>query len=148
MIHFITGDIFDTPADGRVNTVNCVGVMGKGVALAFRARYPDLFTEYRKVCSDKLLKPGGVWIWRIPALTVFNVATKNHWNKPSRYEWVAQGLLNLRRAIRSSDCRRVVLPPPGCGNGGLDYDKVKRMIIKCFDGLDRSIYVVQGGSPG
>jgi O-acetyl-ADP-ribose deacetylase (regulator of RNase III) len=97
MLEFVKGDIFDAPADIRVNTVNCVGVMGAGVALAFKQRYPDMFKDYQRDCKAGRVVPGTMHVWK--SLTgdwIINFPTKRDWREPSRYEDIDNGLDDLR----------------------------------------------------
>jgi O-acetyl-ADP-ribose deacetylase (regulator of RNase III) len=130
MIELLRGDMFDHPADARVNTINCVAVMGKGVALAFKKRYPKMFAAYKEACRDGEIKPGGVWTYVIDNLTVFNLATKDDWRDPSRYEWIESGMKALGREIVRTEVRIVTLPAPGCGNGGLDWQRVLPIVME------------------
>ncbi len=97
MLRFVTGDIFDTPADIRVNTVNCVGVMGAGLALAFKDRYPQMFKEYQRACSNNTLAPGKLHVWKsLSGDWIINFPTKRHWRQKSRYDDIEAGLVALR----------------------------------------------------
>ena len=132
MIRYEQGDIFDTPADIRVNTVNCVGVMGAGVALAFKNRYPDMFRDYVHACKDGLVRPGKPHLWEkgdlYEPVTVVNLPTKDHWRQPSTYEYVEKGLMWLHDFVAQRGNVRVTVPALGCGHGGLDWEKVKPMM--------------------
>ena len=86
MIDFTTGNIFDVPADVRINTVNCVGVMGAGVALAFKIKYPEMFRGYKRECKKGTVRPGSLHVWRsLYSEYIVNLPTKRHWREPSRY---------------------------------------------------------------
>lgn len=99
MLTFKQGDIFASKAQALVNAVNCVGVMGAGLAAAFKKRFPDMYTDYVAYCKEKKLTPGGIHVWVSPTSdsipTIFNVATKDDWLQDSKYEWVAEGLKNI-----------------------------------------------------
>lgn len=136
-IIFVKGDLLKDPADMLVNTVNCVGVMGKGIALAYKNAFPHNFRAYQKICSANRLKPGGVFIFTEQNLlgktVIINMATKYHWRALSRYEWIEKGLDNLAAALLSADFRdtkTVAIPAPGCSNGGLDWAIIKPMILE------------------
>ena len=140
MLNFTTGDMFEQPADARVNTVNCVGVMGKGIALEFKLRYPRMAREYRAACNRREIRPGDIWEWRADeSFLIFNMATKNHWQDPSRYEWIAAGLLNLRQGIITSGALAITMPAPGCGLGGLDWRKVRPLVEMYLGDLPQRI---------
>lgn len=143
MIEYTTGDMFDVPADARVNLVNCVGVMGKGVAAAFKSRYPELFRDYRAACRRGEVRPGGVWSWSCPSLTVHNLATKDHWQDPSRYDWVERGIANLRAVLDAGEAMTVTLPAPGCGLGGLDWARVRGMVEEHLAGVRTRVLVFE-----
>lgn len=143
MIAFIDGDIFDIDAQIRVNTVNCVGVMGAGVALAFKNRYPEMFKEYRSACKSGLVIPGRMHVWRsLEGAWVVNFPTKRDWRKPSRYDDIEAGLDDLRRYLDSVGPVTVALPALGCGNGGLDWGVVSNMIREKLDGVNAEVFVL------
>lgn len=144
MIHFTKGDMFDVEVDIRVNTVNCKGVMGAGVALAFKNRYPDMFLEYRNACLAEEIKPGQMYIWRgAPNNWVINFPTKRHWREKSRYEDIASGLSSLHDYLKNFPGVKVALPALGCGNGGLDWKRVAPMIEHSLCDLNAEIYVFE-----
>jgi O-acetyl-ADP-ribose deacetylase (regulator of RNase III) len=144
MLEFVKGDIFDAPADIRVNTVNCVGVMGAGVALAFKQRYPDMFKDYQRDCKDGRVAPGTMHVWK--SLTgdwIINFPTKRDWREPSRYEDVDAGLDDLRGYLDEVGPVTVALPALGCGHGGLDWNRVSRMIRDKLDGVNAHVLVFE-----
>lgn len=142
MIEFVHGDMFAAPVDIRVNTVNCVGVMGAGVALAFKQRYPEMFKEYKKHCKDGLIRPGKLHIWKaLSGDWIINFPTKRDWREQSRYEDISDGLDDLRDYLRSLGPVSVALPALGCGHGGLEWDRVSKMIEDKLRDLDADIRV-------
>lgn len=134
MLTLVTGDMFAMPARVRVNTVNCVGVMGKGVALAFKRRHPAMFEYYQKWCRAGMMVPGKLLVWQddsaLPGVaeTIVNFPTKRHWRDNSRYEDIASGLAALRAFLETRGEDVVTLPALGCGHGGLDWGRVYPMI--------------------
>ena len=118
------------PADLRINTVNCVGVMGAGVALAFKQRYPAMFKAYKQDCAAGLVKPGKMHVWRSNTEWIINFPTKRHWHDGSRYEDIEVGLEALAAYLKIHAPLRVTLPALGCGNGGLNWSRVSEMIKK------------------
>ncbi|BBO89902.1 macro domain-containing protein [Desulfosarcina ovata] len=150
MIRYAQGDIFDTPADIRINTVNCVGVMGAGVALAFKNRYPEMFKKYAKACKAGEVRPGKPHVWEKSefdeVVTVVNLPTKDHWRQPSEYEYVEKGLRWLREFIEKRGKVRVALPALGCGHGGLDWLRVQKMIEAALGDLAVEIIVFEPSS--
>lgn len=145
MITFVTGDMFDLPAQARVNTVNCVGIMGKGVARAFARRYPAMLQAYKKACANDIIVPGFVWPWVCPTtgVIIFNMATKQHWQNPSTYLWVQLGLQGLAAMITGFRPAVVTMPLPGCGNGGLDPNVVRSQISKYLGWVDARVFVYE-----
>lgn len=143
MLAFASGDLFALPADIRVNTVNCVGVMGAGIALAFKTRYPDMFKDYQRACREGTVQPGKPHLWSIPGTSevIVNLPTKRHWRQPSRYEDVEAGLVWLREYVQQRGATRVALPALGAGNGGLDWERVKVMIQDHLSNLEAQITV-------
>jgi len=138
MIEFSNGDIFDSDAEVLVNPVNCVGVMGKGLALEFKKRFPNLFASYHEVCMEGKLKPGTLHTCLdllLSGKTIVDFPTKVHWKDPSRMEYITSGLEALRMLVVNCEYHSVAIPPLGCGLGGLDWNEVKNEIIKTFDNL-------------
>ena len=140
---FKTGDMFSEPVDALVNTVNCVGVMGKGVALEFKRRWPANFKFYKAACDTKALNPGTMLIFDTGRLFpsdgpryLVNFPTKAHWRSPSKLEYVEHGLDALVREIRTHGITSIALPPLGCGNGGLDWAEVRTLIERKLSVLD------------
>lgn len=123
-----------------VNAVNCVGVMGKGVALEFKTRFPRYFDAYRAACTAGHVRTGKVWSY-VPAgstVGILSVATKDDWRRPSRIEWVKEGVTHLAEAIQKLQPRVVAMPALGCGQGGLDWSIVRPLIIDALDGAGPS----------
>lgn len=129
----VTGDLLDDDAQALVNPVNCVGVMGKGLAKAFRDRWPAMFEAYREHCAIGAMLPGSVHVWANPEPEgprwVLNVATKNHWRDPSRIEWVADGARELVRTARRLGATSLAVPALGAGLGGLSWGDVRPVMV-------------------
>ena len=144
MIKFTSGDMFKINTDIRVNTVNCVGIMGAGVALAFKNKYPSMFKDYQKECKKGNLNPGKIHIWTdLSGECIINFPTKKHWRKPSKYEYIEAGLSDLHKYLLNKGQIRVAMPALGCDRGGLDWGRVKGMIEKHLDGLEATIFVFE-----
>lgn len=144
MIHFTKGDMFDVTVDVRVNTVNCQGVMGAGVALAFRKKYPDMFHDYQKACAVGDVQPGRMHIWKNAKHDwIINFPTKRTWREKSRYDDIASGLRALREYLAAYPGIKVALPALGCGNGGLDWKRVAPMIQESLQELEADIFVFE-----
>lgn len=147
MIRFTKGDMFNVSVDIRVNTVNCHGVMGAGVALVFKNRYPDMYRAYGAACRAGELAPGKLHVWTNPSGDwIINFPTKRHWREHSRYEDIAAGLSALRDYLADKGPVKVALPALGCGNGKLDWKTVAPMISTALDGLDAEIVVFEPAS--
>ena len=132
MIAYCCGDIFESEAAAIVNPVNCVGIMGKGLALEFRKRFPNNFSIYWEVCRRRELDTGQVLIVRERGLDIVNFPTKKHWRDPSRLEYIDAGLQTLLREMLARDIPSVAVPPLGCGLGGLRKKDVLPLLEKHF----------------
>lgn len=148
MLNFTKGDLFSSEAEALVNAVNTVGVMGKGIALRFKETFPQNFKAYKKACTNKELRPGKLLaVWDANPATgkklIINFPTKEHWRSPSQYDYVEQGLTELARYIETTGVQSVALPAIGCGLGGLDWSKVKQLIIQHLEKLNAAIVVYE-----
>lgn len=132
MISFVTGDLFESPAQTLVNTVNTRGVMGKGIALRFKQIYPEMFAQYRQLCERKEFKIGSLFVYRTPNKVILNFPTKDDWRRPSRPEYIEAGLRTFVRNYDKLRIRSVAFPPLGCGNGELNFDEVVRPIMEAY----------------
>ncbi len=132
MIEYKSGDILKQDAEAIINTVNCVGVMGRGIALQFKKEFPDNFTAYAAACKNGEVQPGRMFVFETGQLThprfIINFPTKRHWRGKSRMEDIESGLQTLVDVIRHYNIRSVAVPPLGCGLGGLDWNAVKPRI--------------------
>jgi O-acetyl-ADP-ribose deacetylase (regulator of RNase III) len=147
MLHYTSGNLLDASAEALVNTVNEVGVMGKGIALMFRERFPENARMYMEASKAEQVQVGRMLV--TPAGELFpkwiiHFPTKKHWRNPSKLEWVRDGLTDLVRVVQELGIRSIALPPLGCGNGGLDWEVVRPMIEDAFAGLpDVSVTVYE-----
>lgn len=121
MITYDQGSLFTSSAQALVNTVNTVGVMGKGIALSFKIQYPDMFQAYKAACADGKVRIGSLWLWNAPARLIVNFPTKKHWRNPSQLPWIEDGLKAFVNLYEAAGITSVAFPPLGCGNGGLDF---------------------------
>ena len=132
MIKYKTGDILMEEAEALVNTVNCVGVMGRGLSLQFKRAFPDNFKAYADRCERNEMKPGHVFVFKTDATIypryIINFPTKRHWRGKSRMEDIESGLASLTEAIRTHGIRSVAIPPLGSGLGGLSWSEVRERI--------------------
>ncbi|MEC7753243.1 MAG: macro domain-containing protein [Bacteroidota bacterium] len=148
MIKYLTGNILDSTAQALVNTVNTVGVMGKGIALQFKKQFPNNYKVYKEACKNKELKIGDLLVTEEESLLsgkkfIINFPTKTHWRYPSEYEYIEKGLHALVDVIREKKIKSIAIPPLGSGNGGLDWTKVRAMIEHKLQGLDCVIYLYE-----
>ena len=132
MITYQTGNILHDQADAIINTVNTVGVMGKGLALQFKKAFPDNFNVYKKACDDKLLITGKVLPVSLSSISapyyIINFPTKAHWKADSKLEYIEQGLESLKAEVRRLGLKSVAIPPLGSGLGGLQWQVVEQLI--------------------
>jgi O-acetyl-ADP-ribose deacetylase (regulator of RNase III) len=143
MIRYVKGNLFESSAQTIINTVNLKGVMGKGLALQFKDRFPGLFGSYVNDVLDKKIQIGSPTIWKGPEKWVINFPTKDDWRKPSEYSYIEKGLAGLRGKLDEWGVLSLALPPLGCGLGSLDWNKVKPMIEDHLGDLDMSIEVFE-----
>lgn len=136
MIKATHGDLLKTKAEALVNTVNCVGVMGKGVALQFKKAYPANFKAYATACKNGEVRPGRMFVFdtgeMMEARWIINFPTKRHWKGRSRLEDVDSGLESLVDIVKALKIKSIAIPPLGCGNGGLDWHVVRSRIEQAF----------------
>ncbi|MCK9914717.1 macro domain-containing protein [Microbacteriaceae bacterium K1510] len=131
----------ESSAQTLVNTVNCVGVMGKGVAREFKERDPQMFASYKHICDKKLLAPGKLWLWRGADYWTLNFPTKIHWRNPSKLEWIEAGLQKFVDAHEGQGIREISFPRLGCGNGGLDWNDVRPLMERYLAQLKIEVYI-------
>lgn len=134
MIESATGNLLDSDADALINTVNTVGVMGKGIALQFRRAYPAMFDAYKRACESGEVEVGRMHIWPTGQMTgpryIINFPTKHHWRGRSKLEYIEGGLRDLVRVIAELGIRSIAVPPLGAGNGGLDWTAVRPLVVR------------------
>lgn len=150
MLKIVSGDLFESNAHAIVNTVNCVGVMGAGIALGYKNRYPMMFADYKKKCAAGYIRVGAVDVYdlndeyscsepglfentnvltEIKTRYIFNFPTKDDWRNPSEIKWIKTGLIHLIYQIGKYDIKSIALPALGCSNGGLNWDEVRKIIV-------------------
>lgn len=143
----LIGDMFTSNAETLVNTVNCVGVMGKGVALKFKKQYPEMFTDYARRCEQKAVRLGEPYVYQDPSgVQVLNFPTKDHWRSPSRLRDIERGLDYFVQHYRAWKITSMAMPPLGCGNGGLEWAEVGPLIYRKLHQLpiDIEVYAPYG----
>lgn len=144
MIEYIEGDIFNSPAQVIVNTVNTVGVMGKGLALSFKQKYPDMFNSYRTACEKKQLTIGKLMLWYAPDHWILLFPTKENWRNPSKLEYIEKGLVKFEQTYAEKNITSIAFPKLGCGNGELNWDDVRPLMEKHLKSLPIDVYIYLG----
>ena len=132
---YTTGDLLKSEAEALVNTVNCEGYMGKGIAYQFKLRYPKNNEDYVKVCKRGELKPGKLHYFKEEGKIIINFPTKDKWRAKSKMEYIEDGLWALRNLIFELGIKSIAIPPLGSGNGGLNWPEVKRVIESTLEGI-------------
>ena len=130
LLRYVDSPLFDSPARVLVNTVNTVGVMGKGVALEFKKRYPEMYHLYRDHCKAGRFRVGQLWLYRTLGRWVLNFPTKAHWRSPSKTEYIRAGLEKFIATYQDRGIDSISFPLLGCGNGGLDFDTQVRPLME------------------
>lgn len=136
MIEITRGNLLEAKDEAVVNTVNCVGYMGKGIALQFKKAFPENYKSYERACRAKKVRPGKMFVFETGSMFnpkyIINFPTKRHWRGKSRLEDIEVGLQSLVKELRKLEISSVAVPPLGCGHGGLDWGAVRSMIEKAF----------------
>jgi O-acetyl-ADP-ribose deacetylase (regulator of RNase III) len=148
MIKYITGNILESNAQALINTVNTIGVMGKGIALQFKKAYPANFKAYSDACKNGQINVGKLFITNDRNLNsgekiIVNFPTKKDWRKPSEYSYIEEGLNDLVNLIKTNQIKSIAIPPLGAGNGGLEWERVKKIIEQKLSHLDIDIFVYE-----
>ena len=152
MIETAQGNLLAADVDALVNTVNTVGVMGKGIALQFRRAYPQMFEEYKRACAAGDVAIGQMHVWPTDQLNgpryIINFPTKRHWRGGSKLEYIDQGLRDLVHVIESLEIESIAIPPLGAGNGGLPWPVVRPRIVEALNGVpDLRVFLYEPGAP-
>lgn len=146
MIQYVNGNLLQADVEALINTVNCVGIMGKGIALQFKQAFPANFDAYAKACQQQQVQVGEMHVFNTGAILnprfIINFPTKKHWRSKSELNFIELGLIDLKKIIQEYRIQSVAIPPLGCGNGGLDWDIVKPIIESTLGDLTNvEIYV-------
>lgn len=142
MIKVKIGNIFESQMQTKVNTVNCTGIMGKGIAKEFKKICPEMFEDYVERCKSREIKPGEPYLYEdIFGVKIVNFPTKDHWRALSKVEYVVKGLDVFIRNYRDWGIESVAFPPLGCGNGGLEWEVVGPIMYQKLNGLDIDIEI-------
>lgn len=142
MVKFVEKSIFDLDVDAIVNPVNCVGVMGGGLALEFKIRYPEMFERYHEACKSNSLIPGSLHMYKTDSgKYIINFPTKYHYINPSKEEFIVIGLDTFTSCYKKFDIKSVAFPKLGCGLGGLDWDSVRVIMESKLNNLDIDVFI-------
>ncbi len=142
MILYVEGNLFQSPAQVWVNTVNTVGVMGKGVALEFKRLFPEMYAQYRLLCEQKQFAIGKLWLYKDRQKWVLNFPTKQHWRMPSRMEYIEAGLEKFVQVYSDWGIHSIAFPPLGCGNGQLSFkNQVKPLMERYLKNLPIDVFI-------
>jgi O-acetyl-ADP-ribose deacetylase (regulator of RNase III) len=151
MLELIMGNLLEADVEALVNTVNTEGVMGKGIALQFAKKFPEMAETYRQACKTGGVRPGHMHVYErndmLNPRYIINFPTKRHWRSPSRMEDIETGLASLVEEIRKRGIRSIAVPPLGCGNGGLDWREVQPRIeraLRTLSGVKVLLYPPAG----
>lgn len=140
-IQYLKGSIFDSTAQVIVNTVNCKGVMGKGLALAFKERYPDMFLVYQQECQSGKLRIGRPVLYKASNPWILNFPTKDHWRPPSKIEYLEKGLEYFIKNYKKAGIQSIAFPKLGAQNGKLSWDEVGPLMAKYLSQIDIDVYI-------
>ena len=132
MIVYVSGNLFESPAQVLVNTVNTVGVMGKGIAKEFKKIYPKMFEQYRELCENQKFSIGQLWLYKTSNKWILNFPTKKHWRFPSKTEYIEEGLKKFKTVYSKWNIHSIAFPPLGCGNGELNFEKQVRPLLEKY----------------
>lgn len=143
MIHFVKGNIFDSTAQVIVNPVNCVGVMGAGLAKQFKERYPNMYRSYIQCCAKGLLQPGKLMLCKAEDHMILLFPTKTYYSMPSKMEYIEKGLEKLADTYQQKNIQSIAIPKLGCGLGGLDWPEVRQRILYYLTDCDMDVYVYE-----
>jgi O-acetyl-ADP-ribose deacetylase (regulator of RNase III) len=144
-MHFTKGNLLEAPVDALVNAVNTVGVMGKGIALQFKTKFPQNFKMYQKACKVGELTVGKLLFVQEGEHWIINFPTKQHWKTASKLEYIEQGLQVLAYELPNYPITSIALPALGCGLGGLDWAEVRPLIEKYLGNVENIEVIVYEG---
>lgn len=134
-LHVVDGNIFTTKAQTLVNTVNCVGVMGAGIALECRLRFPDMYDQYVSLCARRMIEVGSLWIYKTTDRWILNFPTKRHWKDPSKEEYLHAGLRKFMQTYEEKGIESIAFPLLGAQHGGIDRERSQELmesyLLKC-----------------
>lgn len=150
MVTYVKGDLFKSPAKVLVNTVNTVGIMGKGIAKTFKDVFPEMFQRYQHICENKMLTIGTLWLYKTEHKWILNFPTKLHWKNSSKPEYIEAGLRKFVATYAQHGITSIAFPQLGCGNGELDWNRTVRPLMEQYLGslaINIFIYIYDARFP-
>lgn len=142
-VKYIKGNIFTSRAEVLVNPVNCVGVMGAGLALEFRFRYPEMYSRYLEICNNNLLKPGLLWLYKSENIRILNFPTKNNWRHPSKEKYLIDGLKKFSETYKKKEIKSIAFPLLGADKGGLKKENSLNVMMRHLNPLDLDVEIYE-----
>lgn len=147
-LKIIEGNLFDSNSQTIVNTINCFGVMGKGIALEYKKRFPDMFLRYKELCGKKLIRPGILWLYKADNKWILNFPTKDHWKNPSKIEYLESGLTKFLNTYKNKGITSIAFPLLGASNGGIDPDVSLEVMKKYLSQCDIEVEIYKNTKNG
>jgi O-acetyl-ADP-ribose deacetylase (regulator of RNase III) len=141
MITIVNGDLFTSEAQTIVNTVNCVGAMGKGIALEYKKRYPKMYHEYKSLCDRNLMDVGKLWIFKTPEKWILNFPTKKHWRHQSEVQYLILGLTKFVDTYKVKGITSIAFPLLGASNGGIEPEVSEDLMIQFLKRCEIPVYI-------
>jgi O-acetyl-ADP-ribose deacetylase (regulator of RNase III) len=141
VISYASGNLFESPAQTLVNTVNVEGVMGKGIALTFKRVFPEMFREYQDLCEQNRLRIGSLHLFQSQSKLILNFPTKERWRNPSRLSYIEEGLRTFVATYEQAGIYSIAFPPLGCGNGELDFSDVQPLMERYLAPLPIQVFI-------
>lgn len=141
MLTVLKGDLFQSEAQTIVNTINCVGAMGKGIALEYKKKYPEMYAKYVSLCKNKQISIGKLWLYKTETKWILNFPTKDDWRNPSKVEYLVLGLEKFVATYKEKGITSIAFPLLGANNGGLDPKLSLEVMVRYLKDLDIDVYI-------
>lgn len=141
MLTVLKGDLFQSEAQTIVNTINCVGAMGKGIALEYKKKYPEMYAKYVSLCKNKQISIGKLWLYKTDTKWILNFPTKDDWRNPSKIEYLVLGLEKFVATYKDKGITSIAFPLLGANNGGLDPKLSLDIMCRYLKDLDIDVYI-------
>ncbi len=141
MLTVLKGDLFQSEAQTIVNTINCVGAMGKGIALEYKKKYPEMYAKYVSLCKNKQISIGKLWLYKTDTKWILNFPTKDDWRNPSKIEYLVLGLEKFVATYKDKGITSIAFPLLGANNGGLDPKLSLEVMVRYLKDLDIDVYI-------